>query len=95
MIQDVLMDWYEEAVLVADGSPNKLQRSEGDDGWLIRHCNRESAPISACCEFKSNKNMMNSGGEKIEKIDLLYCMVWTFISGYKWPARAKRGIKQA
>lgn len=48
MIQDVLMDWYEEAVLVVDGSPNKLQRSEGDDGWLIRHCNCESAAISAC-----------------------------------------------
>jgi len=54
VIQDVLMDWYEEAVLVVDASPNKLQRSE-DDGWLIRHCNVSLRPYLPAVNLKATK----------------------------------------
>lgn len=47
MIQDVLMDWYEEVVLV-EVSPNKQNRFEEEGGWLIHHCNQETAALSPC-----------------------------------------------
>lgn len=64
MIQDVLMDRYEEVVLV-DLSPNKLYRSEGGDGWLIHRCNHEAAALSPCyISENKNKTQTNLGGEK-------------------------------
>lgn len=54
MIQDVLMDRYEE-VLAVEVSPNKQHTSEREDGWLIHHCNHETTALSPCHILKKTK----------------------------------------
>lgn len=91
MIQDVLMDRYEEVVLV-DLSPNKLYRSEGGDGWLIHRCNHEAAALSPCyISENKNKTQTNLGGKKKASGPPLLC---GRAVSYGWLPRAKYDIKQ-
>lgn len=58
VIQDVLMDWYEEAVLVAEVSPKKQHRFGREDGWLIHHCNHQTAALSPRHVLKKTKTKL-------------------------------------
>lgn len=42
VIQDVLMDWYEEVAV--EVSPNKQHTFKMSDGWFIHPCNHEHLP---------------------------------------------------
>lgn len=60
VIQDVLMDWYEEVVLV-EISSNKQHRFEREDGLLIHHCNHERVALSPFHVLNTTK--LGGGGE--------------------------------
>lgn len=55
VIQNVLMDRYEEVILVVEISSNKQHRFEKEDGLLIHHCNHERAALSPCHVLKKTR----------------------------------------
>lgn len=81
--QDVLMDWYEEVVLVTDVSSNKQHRFERDDGLLIHHCKHERATLSPCHVLKKTKLRWAWGwGGRL--LDLHYFMDMVYLTTGWW-----------
>lgn len=74
MIQDVLMDWYEEVVLVVEVSPNKQHRFEREDGWLIM---KQLPYLLAIYLEKTQKQNSNELGGKKQGS-------WTSIVVWTW-----------